>query len=325
MTQNKPRRIFITGIAGFIGFHLARYLKKRGDFVMGCDNFNSYYNVKLKRARARLLQEEEIATIECDIGSRAQLEHLLKENGITHLVHLAAYAGVRHSIKEPQAYIETNLKGFVDVLECCRHLPGIKLIYASSSSVYGLNEKVPFAESDMTDRPASFYGATKKANELIAHSYHQLYAIPVTGLRYFTVYGPWGRPDMAYYSFTRAILKGDSLPLFNHGVMKRDFTYIDDIVRGTAAALDLGAPCEIFNLGSKETEELSTLVSLIEKYTEKKAHTELLPMQSGDVTMTCADIAKSQKLLGYEPTVSLEEGIERFVQWYRSEPTLHDA
>ncbi|HEY5260224.1 MAG TPA: NAD-dependent epimerase/dehydratase family protein, partial [Rhabdochlamydiaceae bacterium] len=232
--------IFITGIAGFIGFHVAEALRRRGDTVVGCDNFNSYYDPKLKRDRAALLEKQGVKIIEMDICDGPLLEKHVRENKITHFLHLAAQAGVRHSIKHPEDYVASNLEGFVQVIEVIRRHPKIPFIYASSSSVYGLNKKIPFSESDPTDMPTSLYGATKKSNELVAHAYHHMYGISVTGLRFFTVYGPWGRPDMAYFSFTDNILKGKPLQIFNEGKMKRDFTYIDDIVAGTLAAIDLG-------------------------------------------------------------------------------------
>ncbi|HSW86774.1 MAG TPA: NAD-dependent epimerase/dehydratase family protein [Rhabdochlamydiaceae bacterium] len=315
-TQN-PKKVFITGIAGFIGFHLALYLHDRGDFVCGCDNFNEYYDPDLKKKRARILKDTGIQVIESEIHNSPLLEKAISEHEITHFVHLAAQAGVRHSIQYPEQYVHANLDGFVQVLEVCKRHPVMKFIYASSSSVYGLNQKVPFSEHDATDKPASFYGATKKSNELIAAAYHNIHGMDVTGLRFFTVYGPWGRPDMAYFSFTQRIMQGLPIQLFNQGQMKRDFTYIDDIVRGTASAIDLGAKCEIFNLGNNRTEDLSELISIIEKLTGKKALKQLLPMQTGDVTITYADISKSQDQLGYKPLVSLQEGMEHFMNWYR--------
>jgi UDP-glucuronate 4-epimerase len=312
--------VLITGSAGFIGFHLARFLKKRGDRVVGLDNFNSYYDPELKRRRSELLQEFEIPLIEADICDRSLLEKMMVDYEITHLVHLAAQAGVRYSLQHPETYVHSNLNGFVQVLEVCRRHPGVKFIYASSSSVYGSNKKTPFSEEDFTDQPVSFYGATKKANEAIAFAYHQLYGIPVTGLRFFTVYGPWGRPDMAYFSFTRAILEERPIQAFNQGQMRRDFTYIDDIVQGTAAAIDLGADCEIFNLGNNQPEELLTLVSLLEKKLGKKAKLEFLPMQPGDVPITYADISKSSRLLNFAPTTTLDQGLSLFVDWYLKKP-----
>jgi UDP-glucuronate 4-epimerase len=309
--------IFITGIAGFIGFHVAQALQRRGCTVVGCDNFNSYYDPKLKRDRAAMLEKLGVKIFEMDICDGALLEKHVRENKITHFLHLAAQAGVRHSIKHPEDYVTSNLEGFVHVIEVIRRHPEIPFIYASSSSVYGLNKKIPFSESDPTDMPSSLYGATKKSNELIAHAYHHMYGISVTGLRFFTVYGPWGRPDMAYFSFTNNILKGKPLQIFNEGKMKRDFTYIDDIVAGTLAAIDLGAPCEVFNLGNHKPEDVLHLVELLEKKLGKAAVKELLPMQLGEVPVTYADISKSQKQLGFSPTTSLEKGIENFLSWYR--------
>ncbi|HEX2579202.1 MAG TPA: NAD-dependent epimerase/dehydratase family protein [Rhabdochlamydiaceae bacterium] len=309
--------IFITGIAGFIGFHVAQALRKRGDTVIGCDNFNAYYDLQLKRDRAALLEKQGVKVVEADICDGALLEKLVVENKITHFLHLAAQAGIRHSIRQPQDYVASNLDGFIKVIEVIRHHPEIPLVYASSSSVYGLNKKIPFSEADQIDLPASLYGATKKSNELIAHAYHHMFGISVTGLRFFTVYGPWGRPDMAYFSFTDAILKGKPLQIFNEGQMKRDFTYIDDIVAGTIAAIDLAAPCEIFNLGNHQPEGVLHLVEILEKRLGKEAVKNFLPMQLSEVPVTYADISKSQKMLGFSPKISLEEGIEKFLAWYR--------
>ena len=312
------KRILITGAAGFIGFHLATQLKKRGDFVIGLDNFNPYYDPSLKRDRASELQKIGVEVLETDICEKNSLKLLLLRYGITHVVHLAAQAGVRHSLYEPDDYVSSNLDGFVSVLEACRHFPESKLIYASSSSVYGLNQKVPFKESDPTDRPTNLYGATKKSNEVLAHSYHHLYGLHVTALRYFTVYGPWGRPDMAYYRFARQICEGQPIQVFNHGAMRRDFTYIDDIVEGSKAAIDLGAPCEVFNLGNHRPINLLYLIELLEKALGKKAIKEMLPMQPGEVVETYADIEKSSKLLNFKPAVSLEEGLLHFTNWFKS-------
>ena len=319
-------RIFITGIAGFIGYHLAIALAKRGDTVIGCDNFNQYYDPQLKRVRANNLKELGIQVFEGDITETDVLEKHLMSFQITHVVNLAAQAGVRYSKIHPESYVHSNLNGFVALMEVIRRHPRIKLVYASSSSVYGLNQKTPFSESDPTDYPSNLYAATKKSNELIAHAYHHMYGISVTGLRYFTVYGPWGRPDMAYFSFTRAICEGKPISIYNKGDMQRDFTYIDDVVRGTIAALDRESACEIFNLGNHHPESVLTLVSLIEKYTGKKAMREFLPMQSGEVFITYADISKSNKLLNFWPTTSLEEGIAKFVEWYFSyNPSLYSV
>lgn len=310
-------RIFITGIAGFIGYHLALALKQRGNTVIGCDNFNSYYDPELKKKRSENLKKWDIQVFETDITNSSLIEKHLIDFGITHLVNLAAQAGVRYAMINPKSYVHSNLDGFVSVLEVIRRHPKIKLIYASSSSVYGLNQKVPFSETDTTDHPSNLYAATKKSNELMAYAYHHMYGISVTALRYFTVYGPFGRPDMAYFSFTKAISEGTPISLFNQGNMERDFTYIDDVVKGTMAAIDLGASYEIFNLGNNHPENILTLVSLIEKYTGKKALRELLPAQQGEVPITYADISKSNKQLHFFPTTSLEEGMGKFIEWFR--------
>ncbi len=285
---------------------------------MGCDNFNSYYDSQLKRDRAAVLEKQGVKIFEMEICNTSLLEKLVLENKITHFLHLAAQAGVRHSIRHPEDYVDSNLEGFVQVIEVIRRHPQIPFIYASSSSVYGLNKKIPFSETDSTDAPSSLYGATKKSNELIAHAYHHMYGISVTGLRFFTVYGPWGRPDMAYFSFTNSILKGEPLQIYNEGQMKRDFTYIDDIVEGTLAAIDLGASCEIFNLGNHKPEDVLYLVELLEKHLGKAAIKKLLPMQPGEVPITYADISKSHKQLGFSPTTSLDKGIQKFLSWHKN-------
>lgn len=310
--------IFITGIAGFIGFHLARHLCARGDTVVGCDNFNAYYTPALKRQRAQLLADLGIQVIDADIQNLSKLDEIVRTFDITHVVHLAAQAGVRYSTINPQSYCDTNLNGFLQILELIRKHPHIPLIYASSSSVYGLNQKTPFAETDPTDTPSSLYGATKKSNELMARAYHHLYGISVTGLRFFTVYGPWGRPDMAYFSFAEAILQDKPIQVYNQGKMKRDFTYIDDIIQGTVAALDRSLPCEIFNLGHHHPEEILTLVALLEEKLGKKARIQLLPHQLSEVPVTYADITKSQKILGFSPQTTLEQGVDLFLKWYVS-------
>jgi UDP-glucuronate 4-epimerase len=312
------KKVLITGAAGFIGYHLALYLKKRGDFVIGLDNFNSYYDPHLKKDRAAHLQKRGIDVLHADIRDRDFLKLLLLRYGINHVVHLAAQAGVRHSLFVPDDYVASNLEGFVSMLEACRYFPNLKLVYASSSSVYGLNQKIPFSVDDKTDHPANLYGATKKANEVMAHAYHHLYGLSVTALRYFTAYGPWGRPDMAYYRFTRQICDGEPIQVFNRGQMRRDFTYIDDIVEGTVAAIDLGASCETFNLGNNRPIDLLYLIELLEDALGKKAIMELLPMQPGEVTETYADIGKSQLLLNFQPSVPLEKGILRFIDWFKS-------
>ncbi len=315
--MEKRKHVLVTGAAGFIGFHLARFLHQRGDLVIGFDNFNDYYSPELKRGRERELQKLEIELVQGDICNGKMLQATIDFNKITHVVHLAAQAGVRYSLTNPQAYVKSNVEGFVQVLEACRKHPDMRLIYASSSSVYGLNSKVPFSVDDRTDQQASFYGVTKKSNELMARTYHHLYGLAVTGLRFFTVYGPWGRPDMAYFSFTKAIMEGKPIDVYSNGELRRDFTYIDDIVQGTAAALDLGAPCELFNLGNHQPVTVNHLISIIEKAVGKTAIKKFLPMQGGDVVETYADITHSQEKLGFTPKTPLEEGIPQFVEWYK--------
>jgi UDP-glucuronate 4-epimerase len=308
--------ILVSGISGFIGFHVSLALKRRGDAVFGFDNFNSYYDPALKRKRAELLLHAGIPVFEGDIVDKERIKAEMGQRGITHFVHLAAQAGVRYSIKHPESYVHSNLNGFVQILEALRDFPHTKLIYASSSSVYGLNSIVPFAETDPVEKPASFYGATKRCNELIAHSYHYLYGIACTGLRFFTAYGPWGRPDMAYYTFTKAILEDKPIPVFGEGKLMRDFTYIDDIVQGIVAAIDLGAPHEIFNLGNNAPVSVLELIAHLESHLGKKAILSFQPVPPGDIPITYADIAKSQKILGFEPKTPLREGLKKFTDWY---------
>jgi len=311
------KNILVTGSAGFIGFHLAIHLKERGDTVFGYDNFNPYYTPQLKRDRENILKTKGISTVEGDVCDPLKLNRLIEKNQITHIVHLAAQAGVRYSIDHPQEYINSNVTGFLNILEACKRFPFIKLTYASSSSVYGLNKKVPFSIDDRTDSQASLYGVTKKTNELMAETYHHLFGIPVTGLRFFTVYGPWGRPDMACFLFTKAIIEGLPVELFNDGNMQRDFTYVDDIVNGIAAAVDLESDLEIFNLGNHKPVQLLKFVEILEESIGKKANKILKPMQLGDVPSTFADIEYSQKKLKFYPKTSLEEGIPLFVKWYK--------
>lgn len=318
MSNLVRKRVFITGAAGFIGFHMARYLHQRGDIVQGYDNFNPYYDPSLKRARAAELAREGILVHEGDCSDREAMQKAIDKFEATHLLHLAAQAGVRYSLQNPHAYLQSNVESFLNILEICRLHLHIPLVYASSSSVYGLNKKVPFSIDDRTDHQASLYGVTKKTNELMAQTYHHLFGISATGLRYFTVYGPWGRPDMAYFLFTKAILEGRPIDIYNEGKMQRDFTYIDDIVEGTAAALDNAHPNAIFNLGHHHPEELLHLIALLEEGLGKKAQKKLLPMQAGDVVSTYADINESAKHLGFAPKISLEEGIARFLAWYKN-------
>lgn len=309
--------IFLTGAAGFVGYHLAKSLHARGDKVLGYDNFNDYYDVNLKRARAKDLKNLGIEVVEGDICNGDQLEDIMSALRPTHVAHLAAQAGVRYSIENPMAYVKSNLEGFVNILEACRRHPGTSLIYASSSSVYGANAKLPFSVTDETNEQVSLYGATKKSNEVLAASYHHLYNMPVTGLRFFTVYGPWGRPDMAYYSFTKAIMESRPIKVFNFGKLQRDFTYIDDIIAGTVSAIDLSAQHEIFNLGNNKPVPLEHFIDVVEQAIGKKAIREELPMQAGDVPATYADIDHSKQLLGFEPKTKLEDGIPKFVHWYK--------
>jgi len=313
------KKILITGAAGFIGFHLAQALQARGDLLIGIDNFNDYYSPSLKQKRADQLAKLDIPILETDIRNALVLEKLVKQYKITHLVHLAAQAGVRYSLINPQAYIDSNVTGFLTILEVLKNHPQIKLVYASSSSVYGNNTKVPFSVTDTTDNQASFYGVTKKANELMAQTYNHLHHLSAIGLRFFTVYGPWGRPDMAYYAFTKAICEGLPIDVFNNGNMERDFTYIDDIVQGTMAAIDSvkKGKHRIYNLGNHHPEPLGKMISLLEKLLKKKAKIHYLPMQPGDVLSTYADISLSQKELGFHPKTSLEKGLAQFVAWYQ--------
>ena len=314
--RRQMKRILITGTAGFIGSHLAQRLHARGDEVIGLDNFNDYYPPKLKHDRKERLGAHGIEVIQGDVNDADLLDTLVQKHNISHFVHLAAQAGVRYSLVNPQAYLQANIAGFLSVLETCRKYPQLRLTYASSSSVYGTNTKIPFSVNDRTDNPANFYGATKKTNELMAHAYHHLYGFPVTGLRFFTVYGPWGRPDMAYFSFAKAIMENKQIDVYNFGKMERDFTYIDDIIDGTVAAIDLESKCEIFNLGNCHPEALTTLIELLESYLGKKALIRHLPIQPGEVLATYAEIAHSQNMLGFSPKVSLAEGISKFVAWF---------
>lgn len=308
--------ILVTGAAGFIGFHASLALKERGDRVIGLDNFNTYYSQELKRERAALLKKRGIEVVEADLNDRKTLDALFHTHSLTHVLNLAAQAGVRYARTHPEAYIESNINGFLSLLETLRAHPHVKLVYASSSSVYGRNTKIPFSVADQTDKPANLYAATKKANELMAYSYNHLFGIRSTGLRFFTVYGPWGRPDMAYYSFTKAILAGEPIHLFNNGKMERDFTYIDDIVRGTLAALDYEGECEIFNLGNCQPTPLLTFVSILEKLLNKEAIKVFEGPSAGEVEITFADIEEAQKKLNFQPVTDLETGLAKFIDWY---------
>ncbi|MBS0623543.1 MAG: NAD-dependent epimerase/dehydratase family protein [Verrucomicrobia bacterium] len=310
------KKILLTGAAGFIGFHTAAALKQRGNHVVGLDNFNSYYDPLLKRKRVALLKQMGIEVIEGDVTDAELLKQIFQKEEWTHVLHLAAQAGVRYARKHPQSYLKNNLEAFLCLLEQLKLSPHISLVYASSSSVYGTNEKVPFSVDDRTDCPANLYAATKKANELMAYSYHHMYGLRTTGLRYFTVYGPWGRPDMAYFLFTDAIMKEKPIVLFNHGKMWRDFTYIDDIVEGTLAALER-VPQGVFNLGNHQSESLADFVSILEEALGKKAHVEFAECPPDEILTTYADISLSQEKLAFTPKVPLKEGLYKFVSWYK--------
>lgn len=330
-------KILVTGAAGFIGFHVSQALLARGDEVIGIDNLNDYYEVSLKEARlAQLMPHERFRFIRMDIGDRVAMAQLFETEGFEKVVHLAAQAGVRYSLENPHAYADSNLVGFLNILEGCRQTHVKHLVYASSSSVYGANESMPFAVHDNVDHPVSLYAATKKANELMAHSYSHLYRLPTTGLRFFTVYGPWGRPDMSPFLFVRAILEGKPLKVFNYGKHRRDFTYIDDIVDGVIRVLDhvavpntqwsglkpdpasSAAPFRLYNIGNSQPVELLTYIKHIEQALGKTTHKELLPLQPGDVEHTYADVEQLKIDTGYAPSTPIESGIQRFVNWYKS-------
>ena len=334
-------KIIITGSAGFVGFHLSKYLCENGFEVLGIDNLNEYYDVKLKIDRLEILNKlENFEFIKLDLVDKNKLNETWKKYNPQVVINLAAQAGVRYSIENPYAYIDSNIIGFLNVLEACRAYPVNHLIYASSSSVYGANSKIPFAESDNVDHPVSLYAATKKSNELMAHTYSNLYDIPTTGLRFFTVYGPWGRPDMAYYSFTKNILEDKPINVFNHGNLKRDFTFIDDIVAGIIKLIDQSpepnaewdreksnpsdsfAPYKIFNIGNNKPVKLMDFINVLENCLNKKAKINFLDMQQGDVNTTYADITLLNKLVDFEPKTSIDEGLARFVMWYKNYYTL---
>ena len=329
-------KILVTGVAGFIGAALAQRLLERGDRVVGIDNLNDYYDVSLKQARLERCRAHQGFRFEkLDITDRAGMAQLFRSNRFDAVMHLAAQAGVRYSIQNPQAYIDANLVGFGNVLEGCRHGSVAHLVFASSSSVYGANARLPFSEHDNVDHPISLYAATKKANELMAHSYAHLYRLPCTGLRFFTVYGPWGRPDMALFKFTRGIIEGKPIPVFNHGKMVRDFTYINDIVDGVARAIDRiptpdpawnaqapdpatsDAPYRIYNIGNHRPVELMRYIQVLEDCLGRKAKLEMLPMQQGDVPATHADTRDLTRDTGFDAVTSVEVGVARFVEWYK--------
>jgi UDP-glucuronate 4-epimerase len=318
MESLNNRKILVTGGAGFIGFHLCKSLLDDGYEVLGIDNLNDYYDLKLKHARLNQLTPYKNFTFEkIDIADRKALTKTFTDFKPKKVVNLAAQAGVRYSIENPYAYMDANLVGFLNIIELCRHNNVEGLIYASSSSVYGGNTKIPFAVEDRVDNPISLYAASKKSNELIANSYSHLYGLHTTGLRYFTVYGPWGRPDMAMFIFTRKILAGEPLPVFNNGDMKRDFTYIDDIIAGTRSAIDKNYKCEVFNLGNQKSEQLMDMIALLEKDLGKNANIDFQTMQLGDVKESFADINKSIEKLNFKPTINIEVGISKFIEWYK--------
>lgn len=329
-------KILVTGAAGFIGMHTALRLLARGDEVVGLDNLNDYYEVALKRSRlSRLEAEPGFRFVRMDVEDRSGTAELFNAEKFNRVIHLAAQAGVRYSLQNPYAYIDANLLGFINILEGCRHGAVEHLVYASSSSVYGGNRKMPFAEGQSVDHPVSLYAATKKANELMAHTYSHLYGLPTTGLRFFTVYGPWGRPDMALFLFTKAILENRPIDVFNHGRMRRDFTYVDDIVQGVVRVLDRPAtadaaytatqpdpatsdvPYRIFNIGNNQPVELLDFIASIEKALDRKAEKRLLPLQDGDVPETYASTDALAQWIGFAPGTPVQIGVDRFVTWYR--------
>jgi len=330
-------KVLITGAAGFIGMHLAERLLERGDEVIGVDNFNDYYDIALKEARvARLAPHKNFRLARLDIADRSGMAELFAREQPQRVINLAAQAGVRYSLKNPLAYVDSNVVGFMNVLEGCRHAGCEHLVFASSSSVYGGNTKMPFSEHDNVDHPVSLYAATKKANELMAHTYSHLYRLPATGLRFFTVYGPWGRPDMAYFLFTKAILEGGAIDVFNHGKMQRDFTYIDDVVEGVLRVLDRPpaanadfdkaapdpssswAPWRIYNIGNHQPVELMTFIEALENALGRTTEKNFLPIQDGDVAATYAETSDLRSLTGFTPTTQVPEGLRRFADWYRT-------
>ncbi|WP_253200388.1 NAD-dependent epimerase [Clostridium sp. CF012] len=334
--SNKKMKVLITGAAGFIGFHLSALLIGKDYQVMGIDNMNDYYDVALKEGRLALLKKHEnFSFYKIDLKDKEAIDDLFNRHKFDYVINLAAQAGVRYSITNPYAYVDSNLIGFVNILEACRNNPVKHLLYASSSSVYGGNKEVPFSTNHNVDHPVSLYAATKKSNELFAHAYSELYKIPTTGLRFFTVYGPWGRPDMAYFLFTDAILSGQPIKVFNHGKMERDFTYVDDIVEGIYKLLPLVpkgnpdwdetnddlsssfAPYKIYNIGNNQPVQLEKFISVLEDKLGKKAKKIYMEMQTGDVIRTYANVADLEKEINFKPSTSIESGLEKFVDWYK--------
>jgi UDP-glucuronate 4-epimerase len=311
-------KVLVTGVAGFIGMHCAERLLARGDEVVGVDSLSAYYSVALKRARLERLRHPRFSFHHQDIVDAAALERVFASARPDAVLHLAAQAGVRYSLENPNSYIQSNLVGFANILEACRAHPPRHLVFASSSSVYGTNPKLPWSESDNVDHPISLYAATKKANELSAHAYSHLFGLHTTGLRFFTVYGPWGRPDMSAFLFARAIVEGKQIQVFNHGDMQRDFTYIDDIVEGTLRVLDQPARYAIYNIGNHSPVRLLDYIALLERALGKKAQLEMQPLQPGDVRATYADTSALQRAVGFAPATPLEAGLQRFADWFRS-------
>lgn len=327
-------KILVTGAAGFIGFHLAKRFLERGDRVVGIDNLNDYYDVSLKESRLGQLQPHENFTLyKIDISDREAMEKLFSDQNFDRIVHMAAQAGVRYSLENPHAYVQSNVVGLMNILEGCRHSKVSHLVFASSSSVYGLNTKMPFSVRDNVDHPISLYAATKKSGELMAHTYSHLYGIPMTGLRFFTVYGPWGRPDMAYFKFTEAIEAGETIDVYNEGHMERDFTYIDDVVEGVVRVTDRipqagskeagpgtssTAPYRIYNVGNHSPVKLMDFIGTLERALGKEAKKNFLPMQPGDVKATYADVGDLMEDVGFAPSTPIEEGIGKFVEWYKT-------
>lgn len=316
--QEKNHTILVTGAAGFIGFHLSRELLEKGNQVIGVDNLNPYYDVSLKKARLDLLKPlQDFVFYKEDIQNLSGLKKIFQKHSIGRICNLAAQAGVRYSLKDPFSYQKSNLEGFLNLLELAREYGITNFVYASSSSVYGDSPKIPFSVDDRADTPLSLYGATKKANELMAYAYSHLFGIPCTGLRYFTVYGPWGRPDMALFLFADAILNDRPINVYNYGRMKRDFTYVDDVVEGTIAALERPFAYEVFNLGNSDPIELMDFIGIIEEELGRKAQKNMMALQPGDVLETSADIGKSKEMLGFSPKTPIRKGIKKFLSWYR--------
>ena len=322
-------RVLITGVAGFIGFHLSKHLLKKKIEVFGIDNINNYYDANLKLSRLKILENKKLYFKKINIADKSKIDIFFKDIQPSIVIHLAAQAGVRHSINHPEDYIESNIVGFQNILENCRAYNVKHFLYASSSSVYGLNKKIPFSESHTTDNPSNLYGASKKSNELVAFSYSHLYKLPTTGLRFFTVYGPWGRPDMAYYKFTKNIIQGKPINVFGNGQMYRDFTYIDDVIKAITDLIDIVplqrkgdnteiVPAEIYNIGNSKAESLEDFIKIIENETKLKAIKNYMPKQAGEIYKTCANINKINKMINFKANTNLREGLPLFINWYKN-------